>query len=60
MVYRFMRKHRNEYAIRKTAEIFEGGGGAYYRRAKHGVSRIQERHHYRYGSPWVREDLRRE
>jgi hypothetical protein len=33
-----MREHRNEYAIRKMAEIFGVGGSAYYHRAKYGVS----------------------
>jgi hypothetical protein len=73
--YQFMREHRNEHAVRKTAGIFGVSGSAYYKRAKKAVSggrkeagaeladmirRTRERHHYRYGSPRVREELRRD
>jgi hypothetical protein len=75
MAYRFMSEHRDEYAVREMAGIFAFGCGAYYKWAKNGVSGrrqkadaeladlirlIQEQHHYRYGSPLVREALRRD
>jgi transposase InsO family protein len=75
MVYQFMYGHRNEYTIREMAKIFGVSSSAYYRWVKKGVSarrkeadaelvdlirRIQEQHHYRYGSPRVREALDRE
>jgi transposase InsO family protein len=72
MVYRLMRENRGWYTIRKMAELLGVSWSAYYRRAKYGVSewrkeadaelvrlirQIQERHHYRYGSPRMREEL---
>jgi hypothetical protein len=66
MVYRFMSENR--YTVREMAELFGVSRGAYYKGAKYGVSRkrreedaeladlirkIQEKHHYRYGSPRV-------
>jgi hypothetical protein len=73
-VYQFMREHRNEHTVRETAGIFGVSSSAYYRWEKYGASgrrqegdaeladlirRIPERHHYRYGSLRVREELRR-
>jgi transposase InsO family protein len=70
-----MSEHRNEYAVREMAGIFAFSSGAYYKRAKNGVSGrrqqagtepvdlirlIQETHHCRYGSPRVREAPRRD
>jgi transposase InsO family protein len=75
MAYRFMSEHRDEYAVRETAGIFGVSSGAYYKRAKNGVSGrrkqagaeladlirlIQEQRHYRYGSPRVRDTPRRD
>jgi transposase InsO family protein len=73
MVYRFMREHKEEYTIREMAVLFGVSTGAYYKWAKQGVSErrstrdaelldlireIVQQHHYRYGSPRVREALR--
>jgi transposase InsO family protein len=75
MVYQFMREHKNHYTIREMAAIFGVSSNAYYRWAKHGVSTrrskrdaelldllrtIVRQHQGRYGSPRVRETLRRE
>jgi transposase InsO family protein len=75
MVYRFMYEHRKEYTIREMAGVFGVSSSAYYRWAKYGVSvrrreadaelvelirLIVQRHHRRYGSPRVREALRRD
>jgi hypothetical protein len=72
--YRFMSEHWRAYTIREMAGIFGASSSAYYRRAKKGgagkrkqadaeladlIRLIQEQHHYRYGSPRVREALRR-
>ncbi|MDR2760209.1 MAG: hypothetical protein LBB78_12610 [Spirochaetaceae bacterium] len=66
MVYRFMSEHRDEYTIREMAGVCGVSSSAYYRWAKKDVfgvrkktdgklveliRRIQEQHHYRYGSP---------
>jgi transposase InsO family protein len=68
-----MRTNRERYTVREMAGLFGVSNSAYYRWAKYGVSenrkeadaelvdlirRIQQRHHYRYGSPRVREELR--
>jgi transposase InsO family protein len=73
MAYRFMNENQGRYTVREMAELFGVSCGAYYRWAKYGVSErrkeadaelvdlirlIQEKHHYRYGSPRVREELR--
>jgi transposase InsO family protein len=73
MVYRFMRENQGRYTVREMVELFGVSCSAYYRWAKYGVSerrkeadaelvdlirRIQERDHYRYGSPRVKEELR--
>ncbi|MDR2796278.1 MAG: IS3 family transposase [Spirochaetaceae bacterium] len=75
MVYRFMSEHRGEYTIREMAVVLGVSSSAYYKQAKKeeaGVGKegdgeliamirlIPERHHYRYGSPRVRETLRRD
>jgi transposase InsO family protein len=75
MAYKFMREHRNEYAVRETAGIFGVSGSACCRWMKKGVCgrrqegdaeladmirRMQKRHHYQYGSPRVREAPRRD
>jgi hypothetical protein len=74
MVYRFMSEHREEYTVREMAGVLGVSSSAYYKWAKKEASgerkggdeelvdligRIQEWHHYRYGSPRVREALRR-
>jgi hypothetical protein len=71
--YRFIRENRNRSAVRETTGLFGASRSACYRRATPGVSiRLKERdaepvrlmrkivHHYRYGSPRVREELRRD
>jgi transposase InsO family protein len=75
MTYLFMNEHRNRYTIREMAGLFGVSSGAYYKWAKNGVSlrrstadaellrfirEIVIQHHRRYGSPRVREALRRE
>jgi hypothetical protein len=65
MVYRFMSEHRDDYTVREKDVSIGVGSNAYYKWAKKGVSgvrkggdaepadlirRIQEQHHYRYGS----------
>ncbi|MDR2796499.1 MAG: IS3 family transposase, partial [Spirochaetaceae bacterium] len=75
MVSRFMSEHRDDYTIREMAGNFGVSCGAYYKWARKEESggkkeadrelidlirRIQEQHHYRYGSPRVRETLRRD
>jgi transposase InsO family protein len=75
MAYRFMAENRKRYTIREMAGVFGVSSGAYYKWAKHGVSErrskadeellrfIREiviKHHRRYGSPRVRETLRKE
>jgi transposase InsO family protein len=72
MVYQFMREHKNQYSIRETAAIFGVSSSAYYKWAEQGVSagwkerdaelpvlirEIVVNHHFRYGSPRVREAL---
>ena len=74
MAYRFMQANQGRYTIREMAGLFGVTSGAYYQWAKHGVSErrslrdaevlrlireIQRTHHKRYGSPRVREELRR-
>jgi transposase InsO family protein len=68
-----MRENHDRYTIREMAGLFGVSCSAYYRWVKYGVSerrretdtelvdlirRIQERHHYRYGSPRVKEELK--
>ena len=72
MAYRFMQANRNRYTIREMAGLFGVSRGAYYKWAKNGVSRRREaadaeliglikeivkKHHRRYGSPRVRQEL---
>ena len=74
MVYRFMQANRKRYTIKEMAGLFGVSRGAYYKWARDGVSQrrktadaellrlIREivlRHHRRYGSPRVRQELRR-
>ena len=73
MVYRFMQENRNRYTIREMAVVLGVSRSAYYRWVRKGESQrrkeadtelirlIREiviRHHYRYGSPRVRRELR--
>ena len=75
MAYRFMQGNKGRYTIREMAGLFGVSGGAYYKWAKNGVSQrrnrrdaellrlireIQRKHHNRYGSPRVREALRKD
>jgi transposase InsO family protein len=75
MVYQFMHEHKNPYSIREMAKVFGVSSSAYYRWAQQGVStkrskrdaellelirEIVQQHHFRYGSPRVRESLRRD
>jgi transposase InsO family protein len=75
MVYQFMQEHTNEYRIREMAKVFGVSSSAYYQWAKRGVSEkrstrdaelrdlireIVHKHHFRYGSPRVRETLRQD
>jgi transposase InsO family protein len=70
-----MGEHRDEYTIREMAGVFGVSSSAYYKWAKKEESggrreadmelvglivRIQEQHHYRYGSPRVGEALGRD
>jgi transposase InsO family protein len=72
MAYQFMRENQGRHGIREMAGVFGVSSSAYYRWAKHGASdrrrqadaelvslirSIVEQHHYRYGSPRVREAL---
>jgi transposase InsO family protein len=73
MAYRFIQENQDRYTVREMAELFGVSCSAYYRWVKYGVSqrrskadaelvdlirKIQKKHHYRYGSPRVREELR--
>jgi transposase InsO family protein len=73
MAYQFMKAHRDRYTIKEMARVFGVSRSAYYRWAKHGVSQrrdiadaelvrfireIVTKHHRRYGSPRVRQELR--
>jgi transposase InsO family protein len=75
MVYQFMQEHKNQCSIREMAKAFGVSSSAYYRWAKQGVSgkrskrdaelldlirEIVRLHHFRYGSPRVREALRQD
>jgi ribosome-binding protein aMBF1 (putative translation factor) len=76
MVCRFMRENQGQYTVREMAGLFGVSCSACYQWAKQqGVSsrreeedaelarlirEIVEQHHYRYGSPRVRETLRRD
>jgi hypothetical protein len=70
-----MRGNQNWYTVREMAGLFGVSSSAYYRWAKYGASGRREetdaelaeliwkivlKHHYRYGSPRVRETLRRD
>jgi transposase InsO family protein len=72
MGYPFMRENRGRYTIREMAGLSGVSWRAYYKGARYGVSprgkeadgelvrlirRIQEKHHNRYGSLRVREEL---
>jgi transposase InsO family protein len=73
--YRFMRENRDRYTARETVGLFGASSSTYYRWAKYGVSgrrresgaelagliwEIFLKHRYWYGSPRVRETLRRD
>jgi transposase InsO family protein len=75
MAYRFMQANTGRYSIREMAGLLGVSSGAYYQWTRKGVSErrnlrdarlirlireIQRRHHNRYGSPRVRETLRKE
>jgi transposase InsO family protein len=75
MAYQFMKENMGRYTIREMAGLFGVTSGAYYKWRKNGASErrdkrdagllclireIQRRHHNRYGSPRVREALRKE
>jgi transposase InsO family protein len=75
MVYRFMSENRGRYTVREMAKVLGVSSSAYYKWAKKGVStrreeedaelvrlirEIVEQQRYRYGSPRVRETLRRD
>jgi transposase InsO family protein len=75
MVYQFMQEHKNHNSIREMAKVFGVSSSACCQWAKHGVSgkrskrdaelpglirEIAQKHHYRYGSPRVRETLRQD
>jgi transposase InsO family protein len=68
-----MNENREQYTIREMAGLFGVSSGAYYKWARNGVSQrrsetdaellrlireIVSKHHQRYGSPRVREELR--
>ena len=71
--YRFMQANRGRYTVTEMAGLFGVSRGAYYKWARGGVSQrrstanaelvrlireIVARHHRRYGSPRVRQELR--
>ena len=73
MAYRFMKENTHRYTIKKMAALFGVSRSAYYKWVRNGVSRRREqadevlvrlireivvRHHWRYGSPRVRQELR--
>ena len=73
MAYQFMQANKKRYAIKKMAELLGVSRSAYYKWAKEGVSsrrqqadaelvrlirQIVTKHHRRYGSPRVRQELR--
>ena len=73
MAYRFMKANQNRYTIREMAGLLGVSRSAYYQWARNGVSQrrgivdaellrlirqIVTRHHRRYGSPRVRQELR--
>jgi transposase InsO family protein len=75
MVYQFMQEHKNQYSMREMTNVFGVSSSVYYRWAKQGVSgkrsgrdaellalirEIVYKHHFRYGSPRVREALRQD
>jgi len=73
MAYQFMKTNHRRYTIREMAGLFGVSRSAYYKWLRNGVSRwrmeaetelirlireIVTRHHRRYGSPRVRQELR--
>jgi len=73
MAYRFIKANQGRYTIKEMAGLFGVSRGAYYQWARNGVSQrkaiadaellrlireIAARHHRRYGSPRVRQELR--
>jgi putative transposase len=73
MAYRFMKTNQDRYTIREMAGLFGVSRSAYYKWLRTGVSQrrcvadaelvrliveIVSKHHRRYGSPRVREELR--
>jgi transposase len=75
MVYRFISERKNQYTIREMAGVFGVSSSAYYKWAKQGVSErrkerdaelvgfireIMIRYDWQYGSPRVREALRKD
>jgi hypothetical protein len=76
MVYRFMQENQGRYTIREMAGVCGVSCSAYYKWAKKEaaasgreeedaelvrlIREIVEQHHWRYGSPRVRETLRRD
>ena len=72
MAYRFMQANRGRYTIKEMAGLFGVSRSAYYKWVRKGVSRRREaadaelvgliekivvKHHWRYGSPRVRQEL---
>jgi transposase InsO family protein len=73
MVYEFIKSNKSQYSITEMAELFGVSRSAYYKWSKQGVSsgrkeaddkllilirEIVSKHHRRYGSPRVRQELR--
>jgi len=73
MAYQFMQANKDRYTIREMAELFGVSRSAYYKWVREGVSQrrneadavlvelirqIMAKHHWRYGSPRVRRELR--
>jgi transposase InsO family protein len=74
MAYQFMKENMGQFSIREMAGLLGVRTGAYYKWKRNGVStkraladaelirlirEIQENHHYRYGIPRVRAELRK-
>jgi putative transposase len=74
MAYQFMKMNQGTYTVKEMAGLFGVTGGAYYKWRRNGVSQrrqeadaelvrlireIVEQHHRRYGSPRVRQELRK-
>jgi hypothetical protein len=75
MAYRFMEEHKGQYTMREMAGVFRVSDSVYYKPVKAGesgegsgndeelirlIQKIMEKHHWRYGSPRVREGLRKD